>query len=107
MVKYGVGVNNRYAFIYDNNGKPYALYYYYNGSTTPTKYYYVLILQGDVVQLINSSNTVIANYTYDALGKLLSATNASGTAITSSTHIANINLLRYRGYFYDTETKLY
>lgn len=107
MVKDGVGVNNRYVFIYDNNGNPHALYYYYNGSTTPTKYYYVLNLQGDVVQLRNSSNTVIANYTYDAWGKLLSVTNASGTAITGSTHIANINPIRYRGYFYDTETKLY
>ncbi len=107
MVKDGVGVHNRYVFIYDNDGNPHAMYYYYNNSTTPTKYYYVLNLQGDVVQLRNSSNTVIANYTYDAWGKLLSVTNASGTAITGSTHIANINPIRYRGYFYDTETKLY
>lgn len=27
--------------------------------------------------------------------------------VTSSTHIANINPLRYRGYYYDTETKFY
>ncbi len=107
MVKSGVGVNNRYVFIYDNDGNPHAMYYYYNGSTTPTKYYYVLNLQGDVVQLRNSSNTVIANYTYDAWGKLLGVTSSSGTEITSSTHIANINPIRYRGYFYDTETKLY
>ncbi len=107
MVKDGVGVHNRYVFIYDNDGNPHAMYYYYNNSTTPTKYYYVLNLQGDVVQLRNSSNTVIANYTYDAWGKLLSVTNASGTEITGSTHIANINPIRYRGYFYDTETKLY
>ncbi|MBP1587918.1 MAG: RHS repeat-associated core domain-containing protein [Clostridia bacterium] len=30
-----------------------------------------------------------------------------GYAITSPTHIANLNSLRYRGYVYDTETKLY
>ncbi len=107
MVKSGVGVNNRYEFIYDNDGNPHVMYYYYNGSTTPTKYYYVLNLQDDVVQLRNSSNTVIANYTYDAWGKLLGVTSSSGTAITSATHIANINPIRYRGYFYDTETKLY
>ena len=28
-------------------------------------------------------------------------------AITSSTHIANVNPIRYRGYYYDTETSLY
>ena len=33
--------------------------------------------------------------------------NESGAAITDVTHIANVNPIRYRGYFYDTETKLY
>ena len=28
-------------------------------------------------------------------------------AITSSTHIANVNPIRYRGYYYDTEISLY
>ena len=78
MVKDGFEVHDRYVFLYDDEGKPHALYYYYNGSTTPTKYYYVLNLQGDVVQLRDSSYAVVANYTYDAWGKLLSVTNASG-----------------------------
>ena len=34
-------------------------------------------------------------------------TNASGATITDATHIANVNPIRYRGYFYDSETKLY
>ncbi len=38
--------------------------------------------------------------------KILSITDANGNAITSSLHIANINPIRYRGY-YDTETGLY
>ena len=107
MVKESELGTQRYVFIYDNEGNPHALYYYSAGSTTPTKYYYVLNVQGDVVQLRNSSYNVVANYTYDAWGKLLSVTNANGAAITSSTHIANVNPIRYRGYFYDTETKLY
>lgn len=45
----------------------------------------------------------IVNYTYDGWGKLLSVTNASGTAITDSRHIANVNPFRYRGYYYDVE----
>lgn len=50
---------------------------------------------------------VVANYTYDAWGRLLSVKNASGSTISDASHIANVNPIRYRGYFYDTETKLY
>ena len=38
---------------------------------------------------------------------MISVTDANGTAITDSTHIANVNPLRYRGYYYDSETGLY
>ena len=93
-------------FIYDESGRPFALKYSTNG-TSFTTYYYVLNLQGDVVGLINSSGSYVAKYTYDAWGNLLSVTNASGTAITSSTHIANRNPLRYRGYYFDSETGFY
>ena len=98
----------RFVFVYDEYGSPYGFDLYEGETdTTPTKYYYVLNLQGDVVQLRNSSNGVVANYTYDAWGKLLSVTNASGSVITNTNHFAYLNPIRYRGYFYDTETKLY
>ncbi len=71
------------------------------------RYYYEYNLQGDVVALYNASKAILAKYKYDAWGKLLSVTDASGTAITSATHIANINPIRYRGYFYDPETGFY
>ena len=93
-------------FIYDESGKPFALVYT-NGAADPVTYYYVLNLQGDVVGLLNSSGTLVANYSYNAWGEIISVTNATGTAITSSTHIANLNPLRYRGYYYDTETGFY
>ena len=98
----------RYVFIYDADGNPHELHYY-NGydDTTPTKYFYVLNLQGDVIQLRDTSNAIVANYTYDAWGRLLSVKNASGSTISDASHIANVNPIRYRGYFYDTETKLY
>ena len=38
---------------------------------------------------------------------MISVTDANGAAITDSTHIANVNPLRYRGYYYDSETGLY
>ena len=48
-------------FIYDESGKPFALVYT-NGAADPVTYYYVLNLQGDVVGLLNSSGTLVANY---------------------------------------------
>ena len=92
-------------YFYDASGSPYALNYY-NGSTS-TKYYFVKNIEGDVLELRTGTNTLVARYIYDGWGKLLEVRDASGNAITSSTHIANLNGLRYRGYFYDTETKLY
>ncbi|MCL1791838.1 MAG: RHS repeat-associated core domain-containing protein, partial [Peptococcaceae bacterium] len=46
-------------------------------------------------------------YIYDAWGKTVSVQNASGTEISSQTHIAHINPFRYRGYYFDVETGLY
>ena len=48
----------------------------------------------------------LARYVYDAWGnhKVL---NSDGTENTSSTFIGNINPLRYRGYYYDSDLGLY
>ena len=82
-------------FIYDESGKPFALKYSTNGTSFET-YYYVLNLQGDVVKLIQANGHVVAQYTYDAWGN-----------VSSSGRLAEINPLRYRGYYYDNETGLY
>ena len=83
--------SNSIDFLYDENNQPFAMKY--NG----TWYYYVLNVQGDVVKLIKADGTVAASYTYDPWGKVL----------TSTGDLANINPLRYRGYYYDAETGLY
>ena len=86
----------------------YALYFHYDSTGdvigftrtangTDTEYFYVKNLQGDILKVITATGTEAATYTYDAWGKLL----------TSSGDLADINPLRYRGYFYDTETGLY
>ena len=42
------------------------------------------------------------------MGKLLSVTDGSGNDVSvNNNHTANINPLRYRGYYYDSETGLY
>ena len=83
-------------FIYDESGRPFALKYSTNGTSFQT-YYYVLNLQGDVVKLIQANGHVVAQYTYDAWGKILD----------SGGNLAEINPLRYRGYYYDNETGFY
>ena len=96
-------------FVYDNNGLPFALCYSTNNGQTFTDYFYVTNLQGDVVRLVNSAGGTEANYTYDAWGKLLSVTDGTGATVSSTdtNHIANRNPIRYRGYYYDTETGWY
>ena len=86
-------------FIYDESGRPFALKYSTDGTTFDT-YYYVLNLQGDVVKLIHYipgfEYESVATYEYDAWGN-----------VSSSGRLAEINPLRYRGYYYDNETGFY
>ena len=92
-------------FFYDADGNPSGVRYK-NGSTT-TDYYFVCNWRGDVIRIYDGAGAVVANYNYDAWGNVISVTDANGAAITDSTHIANVNPLRYRGYYYDSETGLY
>ncbi len=48
----------------------------------------------------------MVRYVYDVWGNH-KAYDENGSEITSATHIGNLNPFRYRGYYYDTETKLY
>ena len=84
-------------FIYDESGRPFALNYSDDGGSSFTTYYYVLNLQGDVVKLVTSTGTSVAEYSYDAWGNILTATG----------ELAEINPLRYRGYYFDSETGFY
>ena len=82
-------------FIYDESGKPFAMID--QRSAQPKTYYYVLNLQGDVVKLIDQDGAVAASYEYDAWGNILSQSGS----------MADVNPLRYRGYYYDSETGFY
>lgn len=78
----------------------------YNDGSTSTLYYYVLNAQGDVIALLNSAGALIASYNYGAWGNY-SVHGADGKKTTNATFIGHINPLRYRGYYYDRETRLY
>ena len=91
LVTRQTGGNATIDFVYDESNQPLAMKY--NGKV----YYYVLNAQGDVVRIVDGSRSVVASYTYDPWGKIISS---SGT-------LANVNPLRYRGYYYDSETGFY
>ena len=80
---------------------------YTNGGGTWHNYYVRCTLSGDVDQIYSGSGNLVARYVYDTWGNTVSITDANGNAITSSTHIANINSIRYRGYYWDRETGFY
>ena len=84
------------------------LHFWYDAQNRPaivefngTKYGYLYNLQGDVIGLIDSANTEVVRYTYDAWGKPLSVTGSLANTI------GYYNPFRYRGYVYDVETGLY
>ncbi len=87
--------SNTLRFTYDANGQPLSVTY--NG----TDYYYVTNIQGDVIGILDSTGNTVVTYTYNAWGNHVSTTGSM--ASTLGTH----NPLRYRGYAYDNETKLY
>ena len=62
---------------------------------------------GDVIGLVDASGNLLARYDYEPFGALVSVKNATGADITDTTHIAHINPIRYRSYYYDRETGLY
>ena len=95
--------NSKNTIIYkhDENGR------YVGFNLNGTDYYYAYNAQGDVMGIYSTNGAFVARYTYDPWGKVLSVSDANGNAITSSTHVGNINPIRYRGYYYDSETGLY
>ena len=92
---------------YDPAGRICGFAYSQNGGTA-TYYRYVRNIQGDVTHILSPSGAIIAAYTYDTWGTLVSIKDGSGSDITNSTtSIGYINPIRYRGYYYDNETGLY
>ena len=66
-----------------------------------TSYYYVYNGQGDVIGILDSSGNRVVTYTYDSWGSPLSVTGSRASTVGQK------NPIRYRGYYYDTETGLY
>ena len=87
--------NNTVWYYYDCNGTREALEY--GGQV----YYYLYNAQGDVMALYDNDLNIVAEYTYDSWGRVLSITGSLAETVGKA------NPFRYRGYYYDSETELY
>ena len=92
------GTQDIMEFLYDHAGQPYS--FVLNNAI----YFYVVNLQGDVVRIVDGYGRTVSSYVYNAWGKQISATSSS---LSNAANVTAKNPLRYRGYYYDTETKLY
>ena len=94
--------SNGVKFLYDHAG---IMGMTYGGNT----YLYRKNIQGDVTALLNAEGKVIATYKYDAWGnhtvKVEEALDSGN--FWQYNEVANLNPIRYRSYYYDTETGLY
>ena len=82
---------NTIDFQYDAGGQ--IIGFVYNG----TPYYYLRNIMNDVSGIVDANGTVVAKYRYDAYGNTIYSTGS----------MAEINPIRYRGYYFDAETSWY
>ena len=91
---------------YDTNGQPRYIHYVKDNGIYGIGYM-VTNSRGDVVAILNDDGDVVARYTYDAWGNILSITDYYGEEVDDVEHIGNLNSLRYRGYYYDDDIGMY
>ncbi len=54
----------------------------------------------DIIGIVDDSGNLITSYAYDAWGKVISVTG-------SNVELGNLNLFRYRSYYYDSDIEMY
>ena len=99
---------------HSNNSVDYLKYLYgqlgiFGLFVNNTFYYLKRNALGDITEIYDSTNSLVAKYIYDAWGnhKVFDSNNNELTYASNPTHIGIINPFRYRGYYYDAETGLY
>ena len=96
-----IGDSSALWYFYDADGNPSGIRYKDNSGTV-NDYYFVCNWRGDVIQIYNASGVLVGSYDYDAWGNVTEKATSADTQGISET-----NPIRYRGYYYDTDTRLY
>ena len=91
-------------YFYDSEGSPIGMQYRNTSYSEGVfdVYWFEKNLQGDIVAVYNQSGTKLIAYTYDAWGNSTATYYNGGSSST-----AKYNSFLYRGYYFDSETKLY
>jgi len=90
---------NTWYFQYDSSGAP--LGFIWNN----TQYFYLENQMGDIISITDAQSNELVHYEYDEWGAVTSIYTPHNSQTENT--IANINPLRYRGYYYDNETGYY
>ncbi len=105
-------VADEFSSFVNHNQVVYKLQYFYNqqgvvGFRLNNDYYFFRKnLFGNIIAIYNSYGARVARYAYDAYG-VCKVMSSGGAVNTDKNFVGNINPFRYRGYYYDVETKLY
>jgi len=67
-------------------------------------YFYIRDITGKITKIINEEGNVVGEYKYETYGKIIATNNL---ALVGEVNIADINPIRYKGYYYDVETELF
>ena len=96
-------------YTYNSSGNLSSIRYRYPNLTTDSYYLVVCNSRGDVSDIYAPDGTLRARYTYDAWGNIISIKDGDGNPVSPNNtyHVGNVNSIRYRGYYYDTETGRY
>ena len=90
-------IADSYALYFHHDARGEIVGFTYASGSTQTEYFYRKNLQGDVIGIVDATGSSVAEYAYDAWGQILDATGS----------MAEINPIRFRGYYFDQETGLY
>jgi|GEM_PF-6408863 len=91
MARYTPARGETLAWFYDVNGQMLGF------TLNDVPYFYVRNLQGDIVAILDEYGIIVAEYAFDAWGNLL----------YYSGHMARVNPITYRGYYWDWELDLF
>ncbi len=100
QLRYEERGSQKFYYFYDVNGNLCAIRYY-DANGKSYAYFALTNAQGDVVAFYTGAGVCVVTYEYDAWGNIVKQTDTTGI------NFAELNPIRYRGYYYDTETELY
>ena len=100
QLRYETRGSQKFYYFYDASGNLSAIRYY-DANGKSYAYFALTNAQGDVVAFYTGAGVCVVTYEYDAWGNIVKQTDTTGI------NFAELNPIRYRGYYYDTETGLY